>query len=299
MKHAVPVALLLLALAGCTAVGPEMQTPTTPEATQLFASDEGIEVDSLANWWRQFNDPVLTTLIEQGLAASPTVDAALARLRAARAEREGSEADFYPKFTASGAYVWERAWGNTQSNGWNRRLSASVDASWEIDIFGGLRRSLEQAAAREARLAYSLQDVRVSLAAEIASTILGMQNGRTDVACIYDMRMSHPSYAALFDVKQALPHQTYYAFVAFNALYKLGTQAECTCDTDGVYAVAATNGKKHALMISNISGATHALTIEGVDLSEARFAYIDDRRMLSWAPDARELKNNSIVLIEW
>ena len=142
MKHAVPVALLLLALAGCTAVGPEMQPPNTPEATQLFASDEGLEVDSLANWWRQFNDPVLTALIEQGLAASPTVDAALARLRAARAEREGSEADFYPQFTASGAYVWERAWGNNPSSGWNRRLSASVDASWEIDIFGGLRRSL-------------------------------------------------------------------------------------------------------------------------------------------------------------
>ena len=181
MKRAVPVALLLL-LAGCTAVGPEMQTPNTPEATQLFASDAGLEVASLANWWRQFNDPVLNALIEQGLAASPTVDAALARLRAARAEREGSEANFYPQFTANGNYVWSRNWGNAQSNGWNRRLSASVDASWEIDIFGGLRRSLEQAAAREARLAYSLQDVRVSLAAEIASTYVAVRRYEGQIA---------------------------------------------------------------------------------------------------------------------
>lgn len=136
-------------------------------------------------------------------------------------------------------------------------------------------------------------------AAEIASTILGMQNGRTDVACIYDMRMSHPSYAALFDVKLGLPHQTYYAFAAFNALYKLGTQTACTCDTDGVYAVAATDGKKHALMLSNISGKTHALEIEGVDLTDARFSYIDDHRMLSWAPNAKVLEDNSVVLIEW
>ncbi len=136
-------------------------------------------------------------------------------------------------------------------------------------------------------------------AAEVASTLLALQNGRVDLACIYDMRISHPDYSAFFDVKAKLPHQTYYTFVAFNTLYKLGQQVECIGDTEGLYAVAATNGQKHALMISNISGANHTLEIEGVDLSGARFAYIDDRRMLSWAPNAKELKNNSIVLIEW
>ena len=136
-------------------------------------------------------------------------------------------------------------------------------------------------------------------AAEIASTLLALQNGRADLACIYDMRISGPDYSAFFDAKTKLPHQTYYTFVAFNALYKLGTQIECSCDTDGVYAVAATNGKQHALMISNISGNAHALEIEGADLTKARFSYIDDRRMLSWAPNASELKNNSVVLIEW
>ncbi len=136
-------------------------------------------------------------------------------------------------------------------------------------------------------------------AAEVASTLLALQNGRADLACIYDMRISHPDYSAFFDVKTKLPHQTYYTFVAFNTLYKLGQQVECIGDTEGLYAVAATNGQKHALMISNISGANHTLEIEGVDLSGARFSYIDDRRMLSWAPNANELKNNSVVLIEW
>ena len=136
-------------------------------------------------------------------------------------------------------------------------------------------------------------------AAEVASTILALQNGRTDVACIYDMRISGPDYSSFFDVKTKLPHQTYYAFVAFNTLYKLGTQVEAVSDTEAVFAVAATDGTHHALMISNISGKAHALNITGADLTHARYHYIDDQRMLSWAPNAKELKNNSIVLIEW
>ena len=136
-------------------------------------------------------------------------------------------------------------------------------------------------------------------AAEVASTLLALQNGRADMTCIYDMRISGPDYSSFFDVKTKLPHQTYYTFVAFNALYKLGTQVECISDADGVFAVAATDGRKNALMISNISGTNQALSIEGVDLSEARFSYIDDHRMLSWAPNARELKNNTVVLVEW
>ena len=113
------------------------------------------------------------------------------------------------------------------------------------------------------------------------------------------MRISGPDYSSFFDVKTKLPHQTYYAFVAFNTLYKLGTQVEAVSDTEEVFAVAATDGTSHALMISNISGKAHALNITGADLTHARYHYIDDQRMLSWAPNAKELKNNSIVLIEW
>lgn len=136
-------------------------------------------------------------------------------------------------------------------------------------------------------------------AAEITATVLALQNGRTDVACIYDMRIDGPDYSAFFDAKTKLPHQTYYAFVAFNALYQLGTQVECLSDTEDVFAVAATDGSKNALLIANVSGRDHPLEIEGVDLSNARFSYIDDHRMLSWAPHAKELKNNAVVLIEW
>lgn len=181
MKTPVP-AILLMLLCGCAAVGPDAQLPEAPQAEHLFATENGLEADNLAHWWRQFNDPVLVELVEQGLATAPSVDAALARLRAARAERESVDATFYPQFSADGSYRWSRAWGARDSEGWNRNLSASVDASWEIDIFGGVRRSAERAEAQEAKLAYTLQEVRVSLAAEIAATYVAVRRYEGQVA---------------------------------------------------------------------------------------------------------------------
>lgn len=171
-----PTLLLLALFAGCAAVGPDYERPEAPKTgAELFVGD-GVEADSLAFWWRGFHDPLLTELVEQGLRSAPSVEAAVARLRAARATREGTEAGFWPQFTADGSYTWSRGWGGDgHTGGWNKRLGASADARWEIDIFGGVRREAEQAAAEEARLAYTLQDVRVSLAAEIASAYVAVR----------------------------------------------------------------------------------------------------------------------------
>ncbi len=171
-----PAFALLALLAGCAAVGPDYERPEAPKAgAELFVGD-GVEVDSLAFWWRGFQDPLLTELVEQGLQSAPSVEAALARLRAARATREGTEAGFWPQFTADGSYAWSRGWGGDgRTKGWDKRLGASADARWEIDVFGGVRRSVERAEAEEARLAYTLQDVRVSLAAEIASAYVAVR----------------------------------------------------------------------------------------------------------------------------
>ncbi len=160
----------LLLLAGCAAVGPDYEPPTAPTVeAEVFAGAEGVP-QSLAGWWTVFQDPLLCELIEEGLANAPGVEAALERLRAARASREGSEAGFWPQFTADGSYQWSRGWGGSgETHGWDKRVGASVDARWELDIFGGVRRATEKAMAEEAKLAYTLQDVRVTLAAEIAS----------------------------------------------------------------------------------------------------------------------------------
>ncbi len=172
MKRAPLLPLLLLA--GCAAVGPDYTPPEAPKAEAELFAGTGYEAESLANWWRDFQDPLLCDLIEEGLCNAPTVEAAVARLRAQRALRESTEAGFWPQFTANGSYTWDRAWGSG-SHGWQDSLTARGAAAWEIDIFGGVRRSVEQQAATEARLAYTLQETRVSLAAEIATAYVELR----------------------------------------------------------------------------------------------------------------------------
>ena len=65
------------------------------------------------------------------------------------------------------------------------------------------------------------------------------------------------------------------------------------------FPVAATDGSHHALLISNLTGERQALSIEGVDLSQARYHVIDQERLLSWSPAVDFIENNSVLLIEW
>ena len=135
--------------------------------------------------------------------------------------------------------------------------------------------------------------------AEVAAMLLALQNGYTDISCIYDMRTNTAPYCPLFDIRTHKPIHAYYSLAAFNRLYLLGDQAAAECDTPRLYAVAATNGKKHALMISNLTEQKQELTIEGADLSDAYFYVLDGDRLLSWAPNANAIDVNTVMLIEW
>ena len=135
--------------------------------------------------------------------------------------------------------------------------------------------------------------------AEIAGMMLSMQKGYADVMCIYDMRSNTAPYCPLFDIKSGNPIHGYYAMVAFNQLYKLGNEVECISDNPRLYAVAASNGKDHAVLISNLTKSTQQLRIDGVDLTGARFYVIDQERLLSWSAPIHAIKPNEVYLIEW
>ncbi|MBE6596774.1 MAG: hypothetical protein E7641_03790 [Ruminococcaceae bacterium] len=136
-------------------------------------------------------------------------------------------------------------------------------------------------------------------AAEVTAVMLAMQCGYTDMLMFYDSRLMGTSYAGLFDPLTCKPFHGYYAMVAFNTLYSLGEQVALECDTEGLYAVAASDGDRHALLISNVSGERVDLDILGVDLSGARWHVIDDKRLLSWSPAVKKIENNSVVLVEF
>jgi hypothetical protein len=133
--------------------------------------------------------------------------------------------------------------------------------------------------------------------AEVAAMMIEMQRGYTDVCCIYDMRTNYGTYTPLFDTERNKPRTAYYSMVAFNQLYQLGTQVECISDTEGLHALAASDGKHSALMLSNLTGESCDIEISGVDLSGAHFYVLDQDRLLSWSPEIVTLENNAVALI--
>ncbi len=135
--------------------------------------------------------------------------------------------------------------------------------------------------------------------AEVAGMMIAMQRGFADVMCIYDMRANTAPYCPLFDIKSGKPIHAYYSLVAFNQLYRLGREVECECDTKGLYAIAESDGKRHAVLLSNLTKKTRPLRIDGVDLTGARFYVIDQERLLSWSAPIHKVLPNEVYLIEW
>ena len=131
--------------------------------------------------------------------------------------------------------------------------------------------------------------------------MLAMQDSHADILCYYDSRLQASAYGGFFAPLTYEPVSTYYSFVAFGRLYALGTQVslDVTCKSRGLYAVAATNGTKHALMISNQTGEKQPIVIEGADLSDARYYLLDQRHLLSMALEHGTLANDAVLLVEW
>lgn len=172
-SHALPLLLTLALLGGCAAhlpsVGPDYQPPELPmpKAWSIDIADAvppPATRQTLTNWWRQFDDPLLDRLIEIALADGLDLRLAQARLRQARAGRALAEAEPLPVLSAST--------GASRNNGAaapsRTTYDAGFDAVWEIDIFGGSRRAIEAAAADQQAAEAKLGQARISLLAEVA-----------------------------------------------------------------------------------------------------------------------------------
>ena len=134
----------------------------TPSASSPTSKAE------LAHWWRAFDDPALSALIEQALQAHTSVRAAQAALQQARSLNAISQAAQGPQLQASASTQRAQAGQGGAASAWR----AGLDASWELDWFG-LRRMAEAATGAEAQAAAAqLGQARVSLAAEVALTYL-------------------------------------------------------------------------------------------------------------------------------
>jgi NodT family efflux transporter outer membrane factor (OMF) lipoprotein len=134
----------------------------------------------LTRWWQQFDDPLLPALIDEAQAAHPLLAQAVARVEQARATQRITAAADWPGITGNA----QASRGSTAATSFNTvsQLSAGVDAGWEIDLFGRVRQGVQAAQARAAQAELGWHDARVSLAAEVAQTYLGLRTCEALVA---------------------------------------------------------------------------------------------------------------------
>jgi NodT family efflux transporter outer membrane factor (OMF) lipoprotein len=180
------LAALGAALAGCT-VGPDYRGPPAapPTGPAFLRSPDDARADPPpARWWTELKDPVLDRLIETALRSSPRIEVAVARVREARAQLAGERAKEMPTTGASGAYLRthnltsalgaEPSGGSSDSN----IYAVTFDASWEVDLFGAHRRSVEGAAASLQGTRASLHDAQVSLSSEVARAYIDLRDAQ-------------------------------------------------------------------------------------------------------------------------
>jgi NodT family efflux transporter outer membrane factor (OMF) lipoprotein len=173
-------------------VGPDYAKPQTAVPAQWSETPEpGItsvepEVE-LTRWWTVFNDPQIDSLVKRAVASSKDLQAAEARIREARALRSIAAAGAYPAVTASGAYTRSRDSGNTDSSksgGVDNEdlFDAGFDANWEIDVFGGVRRSVEAASADVSASEEDYNNVLVTLLAEAVRNYIELRGSQLRIS---------------------------------------------------------------------------------------------------------------------
>ncbi|MCI0415769.1 efflux transporter outer membrane subunit [bacterium] len=181
--------LLALILVGCT-VGPNYKSVKTKVPENFANSKSPAHPGEFAKWWTTLQDPTLDSLVERAVHSNPDLRFAEARLREARAQRGVVKADLLPTVNVSGSYQRSRAsknigtqQGSSQStNAVEGDLyQAGFDASWEIDVFGGIRREIEAADADLAAEIENRRNVLVTLLAEVARNYVELRTSQRQV----------------------------------------------------------------------------------------------------------------------
>ena len=198
-----PLLALTLGLSACT-VGPNYAGP--PKTLSNAPGNTGFKrggqsasptAPGVADWWTQLNDATLTDLEQRALAANPNIAVAQARLRQARASLRLERANQAPNANASATYLHARvpgidlgqATGGSESGSGGDTGASAVDvfnlgfdASWEVDLFGGRRRSVEAARAQAQAAEANVADAQVSLTAEVAQAYVNLRDRQRRIA---------------------------------------------------------------------------------------------------------------------
>jgi len=161
----------------CVTVGPDYQPPAVTVDDNWHSAHASIEkthqgTDDSVQWWQQFNDPLLLQLIEKALHNNRDLSVALATIERSRASRDVADAADFPVVDAkvsSSRSRFSRQTGFGANTGIRNTYNPSLDASWELDLFGRNQRTQEQAVALLAADEAAKEAIALTVAAEVAT----------------------------------------------------------------------------------------------------------------------------------
>jgi multidrug efflux system outer membrane protein len=190
IKQQIAAVALPVILAGC-AVGPNYKPPQTAVAgsfanapTNAVAANE----TALATWWKGFEDAKLDDVVARAIAHNHNLRIATANLKEARALRRLAVFDLAPTVQADASYTDMLLSKTAAPPGTPRKLrqselyEAGFDATWEIDLFGRVRRSVQAVNAGFAAADATRLDVLVSVVAEVARNYFELRGAQNQLA---------------------------------------------------------------------------------------------------------------------
>jgi outer membrane protein, multidrug efflux system len=172
MPRTLPVVLVAaVTIAGC-AVGPDYHRPEVTPPKEFRSQVGSAEAGSLADlpWWGVFNDKALQGLITEALAGNYDLKVAVARIEQARAQVDVVRADLYPQVGYGAGAAREKSFiplPQLQGNVTYNSFQTAINAAWELDVWGRIRRSAEAASAG----LYAQEDVRRAVMLTLVSDV--------------------------------------------------------------------------------------------------------------------------------
>ena len=179
---AVLTVMAIAAGAGCSVRRPyEPPVPNAPAAWSAPITQPAADVESLSRWWDTFGDEQLTALVRRAVTGNLDVRTAISRIREARATMRSTRTQLLPSADATGSARGSGTGSEAGIGGVTQSYSLAVDASWELDVFGGIRSTVDAARATADAREADLQDVLISLTADVALNYIDIRSLRRRV----------------------------------------------------------------------------------------------------------------------
>ncbi|MCX5904364.1 MAG: efflux transporter outer membrane subunit [Proteobacteria bacterium] len=216
-KSLLLVCMCAMACTGCL-VGPDFHRPKISSPSAWFGPTAQMRFDTarqaeLIRWWTTFNDPTLTSLVERAVVSNLDLQQAQTRILQARANRGIVAADLWPTIDSSATVTRSRSVASVPSGTastlgsssagsktvglMHNTFQAGLDAAWELDVFGRVRRNIEAA---DADVQVSIEDYRgtlVTLVAEVALNYINLRDFQQEIVIARNNLQSQQHTAGL------------------------------------------------------------------------------------------------------